>query len=76
MQGWCELGTFVKDTLDLHLPMTCRDATRFDTFLLPPCLLQHVATASVLRVPYLASTGLPRGALDVEIALLLDLLRA
>ena len=48
-RGWCELGTFVRDTQQVDLPPTCKEATRFDTFLLPPSLQQYVHEARVLR---------------------------
>ena len=48
-RGWCELGSFMKDTQQVDLPATCRESTRFDTFLLPPALQQHVHSASVLQ---------------------------
>ena len=36
--GWSELGHFTKETRDVELPATCKEATRFDTFLVPPLL--------------------------------------
>ena len=48
-KGWCELGAFIKDTQGVELPPTCKSATRFDTFLVPPCLQQFVHQAQVLQ---------------------------
>ena len=44
-----ELGRFAKEALALELPNTCKEATRFDTMLVPPQLLQFVVYADVMK---------------------------
>ena len=46
--GWVELGAFAAQCHDVHLPCTCKGATRFDTFLLSPCLFQYFHSADVM----------------------------
>ena len=57
--GWGELGAFVAQTHDVHLPFTCKGATRFDTFLLPPSLLQYFHSAEVLDQAHLFDSHAP-----------------
>ena len=52
--GWSELGEFAQQALGVDLPNTCKEATRFDTFLLsphhlivtPPCTSRFVCRVS------------------------------
>ncbi|CAE7630128.1 unnamed protein product [Symbiodinium sp. CCMP2592] len=57
--GWVELGAFAAQVLDLHLPCTCKGATRFDTFLLPPSLSQFIVSADVLTDEHLFDSHAP-----------------
>ena len=57
--GWVELGAFAAQCHDLHLPSTCKGATRFDTFLLPPCLYQYFHSADVLTDAQLFDSHAP-----------------
>ena len=57
--GWVELGAFAAQAHDVHLPCTCKGATRFDTFLLPPCLLQYFHSADVMSDDYLFDSHAP-----------------
>ena len=58
-QGWMELGEFSALVHNLDLPPTCKGATRFDTFLLPPSLLQFVHSADVLTESHLFDSHAP-----------------
>ncbi|CAE7397534.1 unnamed protein product [Symbiodinium sp. CCMP2592] len=58
-QGWMELGEFVATVHNIELPCTCKGATRFDTFLLPPCLLQFFHNADVLEDCHLFDSHAP-----------------
>ncbi|CAE7263872.1 unnamed protein product, partial [Symbiodinium sp. CCMP2456] len=57
--GWIELGAFAAQCHDVHLPCTCKGATRFDTFLLPPCLYQYFQSADVLTDSHLFDSHAP-----------------
>ena len=47
-QGWVEAGSYVQQVFGVNLPNTCKQATRNDTFLLPPVLQQYLVHADVL----------------------------
>ena len=47
-RGWVELGNFAQVAHGIFLPPTCKQATRFDTFLVPPSLIQYFQGADVL----------------------------
>ena len=57
--GWVELGAFAAQVHDIHLPCTCKGATRFDTFLLPPSLFQYFSSADVLTDDHLFDSHAP-----------------
>ena len=56
---WVELGQFAQAAHGLFLPPTCKQATRFDTFLLPPTLLQYFHGADVLTEAHLFDSHAP-----------------
>ena len=58
-RGWVELGHFAQACHGLFLPPTCKQATRFDTFLLPPVLLQYYKGADVLTDAHLFDSHAP-----------------
>ncbi|CAE7199195.1 unnamed protein product [Symbiodinium sp. CCMP2592] len=58
-QGWVELGEFAAAAYNLELPCTCKGATRFDTFLLPPSLFQFFHSADVLQDAHLFDSHAP-----------------
>ncbi|OLQ12224.1 hypothetical protein AK812_SmicGene3898 [Symbiodinium microadriaticum] len=58
-RGWVELGEFATSAHGLELPCTCKGATRFDTFLLPPSLLQFFHGADVLEDCHLFDSHSP-----------------
>ena len=58
-RGWVELGEFASAAHGLELPCTCKGATRFDTFLLPPVLLQFFHGADVLQDAHLFDSHSP-----------------
>ncbi|OLQ11845.1 hypothetical protein AK812_SmicGene4284 [Symbiodinium microadriaticum] len=57
--GWVELGEYASVVHDLHLPCTCKGATRYDTFLLPPSLFQFFSSADVLEDCHLFDSHAP-----------------
>ncbi|OLP98064.1 Casein kinase I-like hhp1 [Symbiodinium microadriaticum] len=57
--GWVELGAFAAQVHDIHLPCTCKGATRFDTFLLPPSMFQFFSSADVLAEDHLFDSHAP-----------------
>ena len=57
--GWVELGAFAAQVHDIHLPCTCKGATRFDTFLLPPSMFQFFSSADVLTEAHLFDSHAP-----------------
>ncbi|CAE7944911.1 unnamed protein product, partial [Symbiodinium sp. KB8] len=57
--GWVELGAFASQVHDINLPCTCKGATRFDTFLLPPSMFQFFSSADVLVEDHLFDSHAP-----------------
>ena len=57
--GWVELGAFAAQVHDIHLPCTCKGATRFDTFLLPPSIFQFFSSADVIAEEHLFDSHAP-----------------
>ena len=57
--GYVELGQFAEEALSLELPNTCKEATRFDTMLVPPQLLQFVVHADVMRHAHVFDSHAP-----------------
>ena len=57
--GWVELGAFAAQVHDIHLPCTCKGATRFDTFLLLPSIFQFFSSADVIAEEHLFDSHAP-----------------
>ena len=47
-RGWMELGDYMSQVRQVELPPTTKDATRFDSFVIPPILLPFIHGAAVM----------------------------